>query len=335
MTFNDLTNRLRRPRAEDTQQDEIVNRSANDLGLGEKVARNPGTRLIKTDGDFNVERHGGALFSPYQQLIEMPWLAFLFLVFLTYVGLNLLFGFGFFLIGMESLSGIDPGASALERFAQAFFFSVQTFTTVGYGAVSPIGTSANVLASITALTGLLSVALATGLIFARFASPKAQITFSERALIGPYRDTGLNSFQFRIANRRHTQLINLHANVILSWLETDSTNTSRLKRRFAPLTLERDSVALFPLNWTIVHPITEDSPIYGWTKDDFCRRYSEVLIMIEGYDQTYAQTIHANSSYTHYEVTWNARFAPMFFEKENTTILHLNKIDEMVVLEEE
>jgi len=145
----------------------------------------------------------------------------------------------------------------------------------------------------------------------------------------------LNSFQFRIANQRHTQLINLHANVILSWLEPDPRNHGRLHRRFAPLALERDSVALFPLNWTVVHPITEDSPIYGWSKKDFCERYSEVLIMIEGYDQTYAQTIHSNSSYTHYEVVWNARFAPMYFEKENTTILHLNKIDEMVVLEEE
>jgi len=180
MTFNDLTNRLRRPRSMDGGQEEIVKRPSDDLGLGEKVARNPGTRLIKTDGEFNVERYGGSLFSPYQQLIEMPWLAFLFLVFLSFVGLNLLFGLGFYFIGVENLSSIDPGTSELERLAQTFFFSIQTFTTVGLGAVSPTGTSANILASVTALTGLLSVALATGLIFARFASPKAQIRFSER-----------------------------------------------------------------------------------------------------------------------------------------------------------
>lgn len=301
--------------------------SENDLGLGTKIGRNPGTRLINQDGNFNVERRGSTLFAPYQQLVEMGWRSFLLLILAVYIGINGLFAGGFMLIGLHQLSGVEVSDDFFLDFATAFFFSVQTFTTVGYGAISPIGIPAHLLASITALVGLLCVALATGLVFARFSRPKSQIIYSKQALIGPYLDSDLTSLQFRIANLRDTKLINLRANVVLSWLE-QTTETER-KRRFYPLPLERNFVALFPLNWTIVHVIDQKSPIYGWTKDDFCRRHSEILIMIEGYDQTYAQTIHANSSYTHDEVVWNARFAPMYFESGDATVLHLDRIDEM------
>lgn len=300
----------------------------NDLGLGTKIGSTPGTRLINPDGNFNVERRGTSFFSPYQQLVEMHWSAFLLLALAVYVGINCLFAFGYLLIGLDQLSGIESNGRMLHDFATAFFFSVQTFTTVGYGAISPISVPANLLASITALTGLLCVALATGLVFARFSRPKAQIIYSKKALIGRYLNTEWTSLQFRIANLRDTNLINLKANVVLSWLEDDASEGR--KRRYQPLELERSQVALFPLNWTIVHVIDKKSPLYGLTKDDFCRRHSEMLIMIEGYDQTYAQTIHVNSSYTHDEVVWNARFAPMYFEDENVTVLHLDKIDEMI-----
>lgn len=301
----------------------------NDLGFGSKIGRNPGTRLINQNGNFNVLRKGSTLFAPYQKLVELHWGTFLLLVLAVYVGINCLFATGFLLIGLDELSGIEASGNLLLDFATAFFFSVQTFTTVGYGAISPISVSSNLLASITALVGLLCVALATGLVFARFSRPKSQIIYSKQALIGPYLDSGLNSLQFRIANFRDTNLINLRANVVLSWLEKDEQGNN--KRRFYPLPLERSFVALFPLNWTIVHVIDEESPIHGWNKGDFCRRHSEILIMIEGYDQTYAQTIHASSSYTHDEVVWNARFSPMYYEDEDVTVLHLDRIDEMEV----
>lgn len=338
MSINDLSKRLRRRNkaseeaSSKTEEDDgAIN---EDFGLGNKVARKPGTRLINQKGEFNVERRGASIFSPYQQLVEMGWGYFLLLTLTAYIVVNFLFAIGFILIGIESLRGLSEVNTLGDHLAHAFFFSVQTFTTVGYGAVSPDGAAANILASIVALVGLLGLALATGLVFARFAQPKSLIRFSDQALIGPYLDKGLNSLQFRIANVRDTHLINLRANVVLSWLE-DSGPGLVSKRRFAPLELERSFVALFPLNWTIVHPITKDSPIYGWDKEQFCRNHSEILIMIEGYDQTYAQKIHANSSYIHSEVAWQARFAPMYSEEESTTILHLDRISKMIVLEEE
>jgi inward rectifier potassium channel len=262
----------------------------------------------------------------------MSWRRFLAIVLLTYFAINVVFGLGFLLIGVDNLANVSAVSTWTDQFTKAFFFSVQTFTTVGYGAIHPIGVAANLLASITALSGLMSVALATGLVFARFSQPREQIRFSAHAVIAPYLNKNLKSLQFRIANQRDTNLINLRANVVLTWLEEADAEGNR-NRRFAPLKLEREFVALFPLNWTIVHPIDEDSPLASWKKNEFCRRYSEILIMIEGYDQTYAQTIHANSSYTHEEVDWNTRFQPMYFEEADRTILHLDRID--LVWEEE
>lgn len=289
-----------------------------DLGLGDKVARKPGTRLINNDGTFNVVRKGQPFWAPYQRLVEMSWPRFMLMTLIAYIVINLVFAVGFLLIGTDSLTGISPEASFGERFLGAFFFSIQTFTTVGYGGLAPVGVGANAFAAFIALFGWTALAVVTGLFYARFARPSQIILFSEQAIVAPYRD-GLNSLQFRIANRRDTHLINVHARMVLTWLEAG-------RRRFAPLPLERDTVPLFPLNWTIVHPVTKDSPIYGWTKEEYCKKQSELLIMVEGYDEIYTQSVHVNNSYLHSEIVWNARFQPMYFERENTTELHLDRI---------
>lgn len=301
--------------------------TSTDFGLGDKVARQPGTRLINNDGSFNVVRRGHSIFTPYQSLVEMSWGRFLLLTLSAYVVINLVFACGFIVIGSESLTNIDPVAPLWKRFLSTFFFSVQTFTTVGYGRIAPMGIAANALASFIALFGLISVAVVTGLFYARFARPQRLILFSDNAIIAPYGNDGGKSLQFRIANKRDSKLINLTARVVLTWLEDGL-------RRFAPLELERDNVPLFPLNWTIVHPITEDSPISGWSEKEYCRRHSELLITIDGYDETFAQSIHTNNSYIHSEIEWNVRFAPMYFEREMTTELHLDRIHDFLAEEE-
>lgn len=289
-----------------------------DFGLGDKVARKPGTRLINNDGTFNVVRRGRSIFAPYQNLVEMGWGSFLLIMLLAYVVINMVFAAGFLIIGTDSLSNVAQADPFGYRLLGTFFFSVQTFTTVGYGSMAPTGIAANALSAFVALFGWIALAVATGLFYARFARPSRLIVFSEHALISSYKD-GQKSLQFRIANKRDNHLINLNARVVLTWLDGGL-------RRFAPLELERDYVPLFPLNWTIVHPIDENSPILGWTKSDYCKRHSELLIMIEGYDETFAQTVHVNNSYMHHELQWNARFQPMYIEREMTTELHLDRI---------
>ena len=185
--------------------------------------------------------------------------------------------------------------------------------------------------------GLMSFALATGLVFARFSKPKAQILFSENAIITPYRhrQTGkkMDSLQFRLVNARNNKLINLEVTVVMTWLDTLADGT--LSRSYGTLPLERYKVTLLPLNWTIVHPIDKHSPLYRKTCPDLVSSQTEILIMIEGYDDTFAQTVHDNGSYTCHEIKWGVKFAPMYFAEDGHTVLELDRLDETVGLEEE
>ncbi|MBK6950170.1 MAG: transporter [Haliscomenobacter sp.] len=292
----------------------------NDLGFGTKVNAQGG-RLLDKDGSFNIQRIGRRLWTPYQNLVEMPWPQFLGLVFLYYLVVNALFGVLFYLSGLEGFNGAQPGHWLLE-YAQLFFFSIQTFTTVGYGGISPQSPMANALAALDALVGILTVALATGLIFARFSRPKANILFSRHALIGPYLEG--SGFFLRLVNGRHNKLINLQAKVIMTWSEGPS---GQRKRRFATLPLERDQVVMFPLNWTLVHPIQEDSPLYQKGAEELQEMEAEIIVLLEGYDETFAQTVHSDTSYTFKEIVCNARFKPMYHSSDGKTVLELDLID--------
>lgn len=188
---------------------------------------------------------------------------------------------------------------------------------------------ANILASFCALVGLICFSLATGLFFARFAKPKAQLLFSEKAIIAPYND-GL-SFQFRLANRRNNKLINLQATVSASWLEHVE---GKITRRYASLLLERRKVVMLPLNWTIVHPIDQRSPFWEMPKSTFQAKGIEFIIQVEGYDETYAQLIYANKSYISTEIEWDVKFLSMYHTDYGVgkTILDLSRIDDVIAI---
>lgn len=300
-----------------------------DPGFGTQITHSA-DRLINKDGSYNIIREGQQVWTAYQSLVEMPWSHFFLCIVLYYLTVNFLFGVGFVLIGVEKLSGVIA-SHWLDDLAEAFFFSIQTFTTVGYGAVNPQGVAANLLASADALVGLISTALATGLFFARFSKAQAQLIFSKDALISPYRGSEQMSFQFRIANLRNSRIINLRASVILSWVEDD--DTGHATRRFFNLPLERDQVNLLPLNWTIVHIIDKKSPILDWEPKDFTRQQAEVIIFIEGFDESFGQRIHVSSSYTCREIRWNARYLPMYYPRSGKTVLDLDAIHEFEFLE--
>ncbi len=301
------------------------NIKSEDLGFGSRLAE-AGDRLIKKDGSFNVIRKGYSDWNPYQILISMNAYRFGMLTFLAFIGLNITFALLFLLVGIEQLNGVPKG-SFVSDFLYAFFFSVQTFTTVGYGAISPEGISANFISSLCAMVGLISFALITGLFFARFSRPRSNIAFSSMALLTPYSD--INSFQFRIVNRRDHKIINVRARVILSLLKADSKG--KMKRIFTALPLERDEVVLFPLNWTIVHPIDKKSPLYGQTLAELKEKHAEFLIMITGFDESYNQQIHANSSYICDEIRDGVRFKPMYTSSNSSaTRLFLDDLDELL-----
>ncbi len=294
----------------------------NDLGFGTGMTENP-QRFLRKDGSFNVIRKGGSDYSIYQKLLEMSWWKFIALTIFNFVLINCFFALLFLLNGREYIAGTEQGSFS-DHFMQAFFLSVQTFTSVGYGALSPVGLNANLISAVAALVGLISFAIATGLFFARFSKPKARILFSNQAIITPYREEEM-SLQFRIANLRNNKLLDVVATVNVSWLENKN---GKIRRRFTELALERDHLFFFPLNWTIVHPITPKSPFYKKTPQDIHEMKTEILVLIQGYDETYAQTIHSNESYIANEIIFDVQFVKMYYASSHlhSTVLELDKI---------
>jgi inward rectifier potassium channel len=281
-----------------------------DLGFGSVVSRDSRQRLLNRDGSFNVIRSGLGILdrlAPSHQLLMISWPGFLGLVGLLYVVINLVFAVAYLACGPEALLG--PGAMMLGgRFSRAFFFSIQTFATIGYGQIGPNGLAANIVVTFEALVGLMYQALATGLLFARFARPTASILFSRRAVVAPYGNG--QALMFRIVNRRRNEIIQLEAQVLFSSMEPDARGGT--VRRYVPLPLERNKVTFFPLSWTIVHPIDAASPVAGKTAEDLDLAEAEILVLLSGIDETFEQTVHTRSSYRSDEIVWNARFQSMF-----------------------
>jgi inward rectifier potassium channel len=306
-------------------------KNVSDPGLGEKfLTRN--RRIINKDGSFNVQRIG--LDSPVQNLyywlINMSWTRFLIMGFAVYIALNLIFASLYLLAGVENLQGAD--GSGLPPFLSTFFFSFETFTTVGYGTMAPYSFWTHVISTVETFMGWTGFALIAGLLYGRFSRPGSKILFSHRALIAPYRDE-LTSLQFRMANKRHNVLMELEAKVLLMCIDP-SGNTS--DRKYFTLPLEVSSIHFFPLNWTIVHPIKEESPLYGLSKQDFERLDVEFLIMIKGFDDTFGQIVYTRCSYKWDEVVHGARFRKAYDTDEfGNTIMNVNGIHHYDLIEVE
>lgn len=300
-----------------------------ELGFGNSIT-NSGQRLMNPDGSSNVIRKGISGLSPiniYHNLITMKWGRFNLLVLICYVLLNILFAEMYVLIGVEQINGMVTGDS-LHEFWEAFFFSAQSFTTVGYGRLSPVGFEAQLLAAFESLLGLLALALATGLLYGRFSRPTARLLYSKNALISPYKD--ITGFMFRIANARNNQLIEVEAQLILS-LNMDVNG--HMQRVFHSLDLERNKISLLTMSWTIVHPITSESPMNGMNKEDLIQSDAEFMVMIKGIDDTYAQNVFARSSYKSEQVEWHAKFDSLLgHAADGRTMVDLNRISDYKIV---
>ncbi len=280
-----------------------------DFGFGSRVAQHSARRLLNRDGSFNVVREGLPFhrsLSLYHALLTTTWPRFFLLVAGGYFATNLVFALAYYLCGPHALDGWHTGTS-FARYEDAFFFSVQTLATIGYGRMTPNGVLVNLLVTVEALVGLMGFALATGLLFARFSRPTARLVFSRRAVVAPFH--GKTALMFRVANLRSSQLSEVSAIVSLSRLQ--QTPAGRV-RRFHELALDRSKVLFLPLHWVVVHPIDEESPLFGLDEDAFRGSEAEVLILVKGNDEAFAQTVHARSSYRADEIVWGARFADMF-----------------------
>ncbi len=297
-----------------------------DLGFGSSLDGRQ-TRLINQDGTLNVRKRGAGYgaFHPYLALITLPWWQFL-LVVAAYLVINCGFAFLYMLIGLEELSGAIEDASLpfWEGFSKSFYFSAQTFTTVGYGYVSPVGPKANFISALEALLGLMSVALATGVFYGRFSRPSARVKFSSMAVVAPYHE--INGLMFRLANERPNQLIELEIQVLFAYHEEVH---GELKQRFNALPLERSTVTMLPTTWTVVHPIVDESPFFGKDADELERMNAEVLIILKAYDDSFAQHVHTRFSYKYHNIHWGKKFRKIFDTNEDGMLeFDLRRMDE-------
>jgi inward rectifier potassium channel len=298
-----------------------------DLGFGAVVARESRQRLLNRDGTFNVRREGLRFWeslSAYHYLLTISWPKFFGFVIAGFLTTNAFFATLYALAGEKALNGTH--ANTIEgRFLEEFFFSVHTLATIGYGTIAPATLLANIIVTMETLVGLVSVAVMAGISFARFSRPVANVLFSDNAVIAPYR--GGRAFMFRLVNRRSNQLVDLEVKVMLSRRKRDSPTD----REFIALKLERDRVSFFPLSWTVVHPIDADSPLRDWTGEDVAECDAEFLILLNGFDETFSQTVHTRSSYKADEIVWGARFASMFQPKDErgTISVDIRKIHDI------
>ena len=296
-----------------------------DLGFGSVVSQESRARFLNRDGTFNVRRRGLGIFrsrSLYHFLIDVTWPRFFGLVVVWYVVTNAAFAAAYMAVGIEAFPGLEAEGTG-SGFLAYFFFSVHTLATIGYGHVVPRGTAANALVTMESLVGLLAFGLAAGLMFARFARPTAHILFSDHALMAPYRDG--NGFMFRIVNGRKNQIVELHARIVLTRRKNSGTG-----REYHLLDLERDRVAFFPLAWTVVHPVDENSPLRGVSEAELIAQDAEFLVLLSGFDETFSQTVHARSSYRADEIRWGRRFADMFDHDGESLAVDVDRLSDTV-----
>lgn len=276
-----------------------------ELGFGKHVTT--AGRMMNADGSFNVERQTlGVWDNTYFHLVTMPWAYFFPLVLLFYLLVNLIFTAIYLLIGTDQLMGL-PAGTWWDNWMHVYFFSTQTLTTVGYGHISPMGLGANLVASLESFTGLLSFALISGLLYGRFSRPKAKIVFSENLLVAPYREN--RGLMFRMGNAQKSELIESEVQVILALNQLDES--ANPVRRFYGLNLEISKISFFSLSWTVVHEISEESPLWGFSAQDLEESNAEFLVLLKGTDEANQQMVHARRSYVAKEVVWNARFQPV------------------------
>jgi len=242
---------------------------------------------------------GGGWSDAYHTLLTMGWRPFFGLILLGYLAINSAFALGYLALG-DAIESARPGS-----LADAFFFSVQTLATIGYGKMAPRTLGANLLVSAEALLGMVGLAVTTGLVFARFSRPTARVLFSQALVVGPW--DGVPSLMFRMANARGSQIA--EARLKVTFLREERTREGERIRRVHDLALTRSESSVFALTWMVIHPITPSSPLYGESAEGLARQGADLIVSLTGLDDGLGQTVSARHYYGAEHIRWNARLA--------------------------
>lgn len=258
----------------------------------------------------------------YHWVLTLTWPRFFGWVTVGYMLTNLLFGCAYYLL---------PGSvSNTSGFLDCFFFSVETFATIGYGEMTPLGRAGHAVMTMEALAGILASATITGLTFARLARPTAKVLFSEKAVVA--RRDGLPHLMFRMANWRRNQIAEAQLAVMV--LLTETTTEGETMRRPTSIKLVRDKNPMFLLTWTAMHPIDADSPFHGEGALDRLRAMkAEIFLSLTGLDDTLGQTIHTRYRYLLEDIVQNARFSDVLtISDDGVRLIDFDKFHEIEML---
>ena len=300
------------------------NKLNQDTGFGDQAA-NMGGRLVNKDGSFNIHRKGIPLkerASGYQSMLTMPRWRFLLIIFIAYFVINLFFTLLYWLAGPAGMQGLDS-VNTFTRVKELFFFSTQTFTTVGYGRVNPVGELTNWIAAMESLIGFLSFAIAAGLLYGRFSRPRSFIRFSENIVLANYK--GGKAFMFRLVCFKDDHLLT-NAEIHVS-ARLFAPSGEGVKYQFYNLYLERSHVDSLVLNWTVVHPIDVDSPFWGLSNEQIKALQPEITGQLRGFDEVYSSTVIARNSYALEDFIFDHRFLPMYFRQGQRTELDISLLN--------
>ena len=280
-----------------------------DLGFGRVLAEQVRGRFLNKDGTPNSRKYGMGS-RQFQRLqlraLHVSWPSFVVWLFALLLLANGIFALAYLGLGPAALAGADA-LQLPDAFTRAFAFSVGVFTTVGTGSLHAVGSTANWLVTLESLLGPMLLLAAGGFLIARLSRPRANIRFTQSAVIAPYQ--GGRGFMFRLINMEPSELIDVEVRLNLAWYEAID---GRRQRKFHPLALDRRRVEFFTLHWTVVHPITPDSPLAGVTREQLRESEAEFLVFIAGLEETFSTRVHSRTSYTAEEVRWDAKFADMF-----------------------
>ncbi len=294
-----------------------------DPGLG-NTSSQYAKRMMNANGTFNIEHlNKPRRFSEaYHYLVNISWLHFFGLTFLAGFIINAAFAVVYLFIGIEEI--IPLTGHVFSDFLNAFFFSSQTFTTVGYGYLAPHGVASGIVSSLEAFSGLLLFAFVTGLLYGRFSKPKASIRFSENLILREFNNE--NALMFRLVNNRRSIMINPKISVTLALSKQNAIGD--YVNDFYTLDLERDTINYLPTTWTIVHQINKDSPLFKFSKEELIKQHGEMIIMISYYDESFNQEVHQMHSYFLKEIYLDYSFGKAYYYNDRgKLVLDYNLFD--------
>ena len=297
-----------------------------DPGIGTQFSSKT-KRVINRDGSYNIIKKDSqrGFKDIFKYMIEISWLHFFTLLFTGYILMNIVFTLFYYWCGTENIMGIDPEEE--HPFIQTFFFSVQTFTTVGYGMLSPNGFLTQTVATVEAFVGFLSFSLATGLAYGRFSRPNSKLIFSDFVLHTQYKDG--HAIMIKLANERDSVLLDVTAKIILTIDQTNSPYDHT--KLYYNLPLELSHVELLPYTWTLVHKIDAESPFWNKSKAEIEELDPEFLVLIKGFDETFSQHVHTKQSFVAEDMKWGKKFKKIFGPNADGIIeFDVNDINELV-----